>query len=102
MRTAEEALNALLDKACAKVDEKAAKREALRRTFKAGGRTMAEFAEMYGMGTPILAGACSASPTSSSLAGPDCGQHSFERFCSDVQLPVNRKSDHRSRARSHR
>ena len=49
MRTPDETLNAVLDAACAEVAEKAAKREALRRAFEASGRTVAEFAEMYGM-----------------------------------------------------
>lgn len=49
MRTSDEALNAVLDAACNEVAEKAAKREALQRAFAASGRTVAEFAEMYGM-----------------------------------------------------
>lgn len=51
MRTPDETLNAVLDAACAEVAERAAKREALRRAFEASGRTVAEFAEMYGLAT---------------------------------------------------
>ncbi len=48
-RTQDEALNAVLDDAFAELAEKVAKREALLRAFEASGRTVAEFAEMYGM-----------------------------------------------------
>jgi ProP effector len=49
VRTQDEASNAVLDEAFAELGEKVAKREALRRAFEASGRTVAEFAEMYGM-----------------------------------------------------
>jgi ProP effector len=45
----DEASNALLDDAFAELGKQAAKREALLRAFEASGRTVAEFAEMYGM-----------------------------------------------------
>ena len=49
VRTADEATSALLDEAFAEVGARTAKREALQRAFEASGRTVAEFAEMYGM-----------------------------------------------------
>ncbi|WP_086925908.1 ProQ/FINO family protein [Variovorax sp. JS1663] len=45
----DEAANAALDEAFAELGERHAKREALRRAFEASGRSVAEFAEMYGM-----------------------------------------------------
>jgi len=45
----DDASNALLDDAFAELGKQAAKREALLRAFEASGRTVAEFAEMYGM-----------------------------------------------------
>lgn len=41
--------NALLEDALAEVDQKLARREALLRAFDASGKTLAEFAEMYGL-----------------------------------------------------
>lgn len=49
VRTQDEASNAVLDEAFAEVGARTAKREALQRAFEASGRTVAEFAEMYGM-----------------------------------------------------
>ncbi|MES2414381.1 MAG: ProQ/FINO family protein [Pseudomonadota bacterium] len=49
VRVQDEATNALLDEAMAEVRLLAAKREALARTFTASGKTVAEFADMYGM-----------------------------------------------------
>jgi hypothetical protein len=40
---------AVLDEAFAQLGERAAKNEALRRAFAASGKTVQEFAEMYGM-----------------------------------------------------
>jgi ProP effector len=49
MRTQDATNNALLDEAVAQLAQKAAKREALARAFKASGQTIEAFAEMYGM-----------------------------------------------------
>ncbi|MDM0074921.1 ProQ/FINO family protein [Variovorax sp. J2P1-59] len=49
VRTGDETSNAVLDEAFAEVSARTAKREALQRAFEASGRTVAEFAEMYGM-----------------------------------------------------
>jgi sRNA-binding protein len=49
IRTQDEVSNAVLDEAFAELGERTAKREALRRAFEASGRSVAEFAEMYGM-----------------------------------------------------
>ena len=49
VRTQDEVTNAVLDEAFAEVGARTAKREALLRAFDASGRTVAEFAEMYGM-----------------------------------------------------
>jgi hypothetical protein len=49
MRGGDEASNAALDEAFAEVGARAAKREALRRAFDASGKSVPEFAEMYGM-----------------------------------------------------
>jgi ProP effector len=49
VRTNDETSNAVLDEAFAEVGARTAKREALLRAFEASGRTVAEFAEMYGM-----------------------------------------------------
>ena len=49
VRTQDEVTNAVLDEAFAEVGARTAKREALMRAFEASGRTVAEFAEMYGM-----------------------------------------------------
>ncbi|WP_256856558.1 ProQ/FINO family protein [Variovorax sp. KK3] len=45
----DETANAALDEAFAELGARQAKREALRRAFEASGRSLAEFAEMYGM-----------------------------------------------------
>ncbi len=49
VRQQDEVSTALLDEAFAELAEKAAKRDALRRTFEASGKTVAEFSDMYGM-----------------------------------------------------
>ncbi|VTU39424.1 ProQ/FINO family protein [Variovorax sp. PBL-E5] len=49
VRTQDEASAAALDEAFAELGARTAKREALLRAFEASGRTVAEFAEMYGM-----------------------------------------------------
>ncbi|MDM0036549.1 ProQ/FINO family protein [Variovorax sp. J22P271] len=49
VRTQDEVTNAVLDEAFVEVGARTAKREALLRAFEASGRTVAEFAEMYGM-----------------------------------------------------
>jgi ProP effector len=49
VRTNDETSNVALDEAFAEVGARTAKREALLRAFEASGRTVAEFAEMYGM-----------------------------------------------------
>ena len=54
VRTQDESFTALLDEAFALLAEQAAKREAMRRAFEASGRTVPEFAEMYGI-DPSLA-----------------------------------------------
>lgn len=48
-RTQDEAANALLDEAFAEIAVQTAKREALLRAFEASGKTVEQFAEMYGM-----------------------------------------------------
>ncbi|SEB21091.1 ProQ/FINO family protein [Variovorax sp. YR216] len=49
MRGGDETSNAVLDEAFAEVGARNAKREALRRAFEASGKSVVEFAEMYGM-----------------------------------------------------
>lgn len=49
MRGGDETTNAVLDEAFAEVGARTAKREALRRAFEASGKSVAEFAEMYGL-----------------------------------------------------
>lgn len=49
VRTQDEVTNAVLDEAFVEVGARTAKREALLRAYEASGRTVAEFAEMYGM-----------------------------------------------------
>ena len=49
VRQQDEVSTALLDEAFAVLGEQAAKREALRKMFEASGKTVAEFADMYGM-----------------------------------------------------
>jgi ProP effector len=49
VRTQDEWTNGVLEEAMARLGEQAARREALRRAFQASGKTVAEFAEMYGM-----------------------------------------------------
>ncbi|KWT75995.1 MULTISPECIES: ProQ/FINO family protein [unclassified Variovorax] len=49
VRSNDETANAVLDEAFAELGARNAKREALRRAFEASGRSLAEFAEMYGM-----------------------------------------------------
>jgi sRNA-binding protein len=49
VRSSDPASNEVLDEAFAEVAARAAKREALLRAYEASGRTVAEFAEMYGM-----------------------------------------------------
>jgi sRNA-binding protein len=48
-RTQDEAANALLDEAFADMAVRTAKREALMRAFEASGKTVEQFADMYGM-----------------------------------------------------
>jgi len=45
---------AVLDEAFAELAEQAARREALRRAFEASGKSIAEFAEMYGMDPAVV------------------------------------------------
>jgi len=54
VRQQDEVSTALLDEAFAKLGEQAAKREALRKTFEASGKTVAEFADMYGMDPAVV------------------------------------------------
>ena len=49
IRTQDETANALLDEAFADIAAQTAKREALMRAFEASGKTVEQFAEMYGM-----------------------------------------------------
>jgi ProP effector len=49
VRSNDEVSNAVLDEAFAELGARTAKREALLRAFEASGRSVAEFAEMYGM-----------------------------------------------------
>lgn len=49
VRTRDEAANAVLDEAFAELAERAAKDEALLRTFEASGQSVEAFADMYGM-----------------------------------------------------
>jgi len=49
MPTPDPVMAAVLDEAFAALAERTAKREALRRAFTASGKTVAEFADMYGM-----------------------------------------------------
>ncbi len=49
IRQQDEVSTALLDEAFSELGEQAAKRDALRKTFEASGKTVAEFADMYGM-----------------------------------------------------
>ena len=49
VRQQDEMSNALLDDAFSELAGQAAKREALRKTFEASGKSVAEFADMYGM-----------------------------------------------------
>ena len=54
VRVQDDATNALLDDAMAELKAEAAKREALMTTFKASGKTEAEFADMYGMDLKLV------------------------------------------------
>lgn len=54
VRVQDEATNALLDEALTELKLEAAKREALMGTFKASGKTEAEFADMYGMDLKLV------------------------------------------------
>jgi hypothetical protein len=49
VHTQDEAAQAVLDEAFAELAGRAAKNEALRRAFASSGRSIEEFAEMYGM-----------------------------------------------------
>lgn len=49
VRGRDDAANAVLDEALAEVEARAAKTEALLRAFEASGKTVEEFADMYGM-----------------------------------------------------
>jgi hypothetical protein len=49
VRSNDEIANAVLDEAFSELGARNARREALRRAFEASGRSIAEFAEMYGM-----------------------------------------------------
>lgn len=49
VRQQDEVATSMLDEAFAELAEQAAKRDALRKTFEASGKTVAEFADMYGM-----------------------------------------------------
>ena len=54
VRVQDEATNTLLDDAMTELKAEAAKREALMDTFKASGKTEAEFADMYGMDLKLV------------------------------------------------
>ena len=49
VRTQDDNLNEVLDAAVAELAQRAARREALLRTFEASGKTVAEYADMYGL-----------------------------------------------------
>jgi ProP effector len=49
VRSRDEAANAVLDEAMLEAQARAAKTEALLQAFKASGKTVDEFADMYGM-----------------------------------------------------
>ncbi|MBY0453981.1 MAG: ProQ/FINO family protein [Burkholderiaceae bacterium] len=78
VRTRDEAANALLDEAFAELSAKTARNEALLRAFESSGKTVAEFADMYGMDPRTVArtlhsarsGAAAATGTASAQA-PD-------------------------------
>lgn len=55
VRNRDEAANALLDEALAELAAKTAREEALLRTFEASGKTVEEFADMYGMDARTVA-----------------------------------------------
>lgn len=54
VRVQDPAAAALLDDVFAELGERIARREALRRAFEASGRSVAEFAEMYGMDPAVV------------------------------------------------
>jgi len=54
VHTQDEALAAVLDEAFAEIAERAARREALRRAYEASGKSVADFAEMYGMDPDVV------------------------------------------------
>ena len=47
--SADDDVHALLEEALSQVAQKNARREAMRNAFRASGKTVAEFAEMYGL-----------------------------------------------------
>ncbi|MDP3761161.1 MAG: ProQ/FINO family protein [Ramlibacter sp.] len=61
---------AVLDEAFAELAEQAAKREALRRAFEASGKSVAEFAEMYGMDPAVVKKTLGPKPPAASAAPP--------------------------------
>ena len=61
---------AVLDEAFAELAEQAARREALRRAFEASGKSVAEFAEMYGMDPAVVKKTLGPRPAASQAAPP--------------------------------
>lgn len=70
-RTQDEAANALLDEAFAEIAVRIAKREALMRAFEASGKTVEQFAEMYGMNPADVAQAVERTRRAAGAALPE-------------------------------
>jgi len=66
----DELSQAVLDEAFAELAEQAARREALRRAFEASGKSMAEFAEMYGMDPAVVKKTLGSRPAATKAAAP--------------------------------
>ena len=54
VRTSDATALALLDEAFAEIAEQTARREALQRAYRASGRSVDEFAEMYGLDAAVV------------------------------------------------
>ena len=71
VRTRDDAANALLDEALAELAAKTAREEALLRTFEASGKSVEEFADMYGMDPRTVARTLHSARTRAAAPAPE-------------------------------
>ena len=86
VRTRDEAANALLDEALTELAEKMAREEALVRTFEASGKSVEEFADMYGMDPRTVARTLHSARTRAAAAAAAALQEAAAAEATEVEV----------------